>query len=260
MTNIFLARQPILNHDQSVEGYQLLYPRGDVEQALVDDQALATARVALNALTEIGLEHLVGQTRAWINVTPEFLSLDLARTLPPDRVVLELHGAPLVDQSMLDLILELRTAGYVLALDQFRYTPGLEPLLGMVDFVKLDMLALGARELAHQAFKLTPYGLTLVAEKIETYDDFQLAAAAGADLFQGYFFCRPHLIGGRRIPPSRLALMRLASTLQDPTIELAELEPLISGDGALSYRLPGRLRTGRRRSDSRSACSRCSMP
>jgi c-di-GMP-related signal transduction protein len=146
MTNIFLARQPILNHDQSVEGYELLYRGGSL------------------------------------------------------------------------------------------------------------------RELACRALKLTPYGLTLVAEKIETYDDFQLAAAAGADLFQGYFFCRPHLIGGRRIPPSRLALMRLASTLQDPTIELAELEPLISGDGALSYRLPGRLRTGRRRSDSRSACSRCSMP
>src|ERR1035441_5144545 len=139
MTNIFLARQPILNHDQSAEGYQLLYPPGDAEQALAADPALATARVALNALTEIGLEHLVGQTRAWINVTPEFLSLDLVRTLPPDRVVLELHGAPFLDQSMLDQIVPLRAAGYLLALDQFRYAPGLEPLLKMVRLVKLDM-------------------------------------------------------------------------------------------------------------------------
>ena len=100
MTNIFLARQPILDRGQSVVGYELLYRGGDVERALVDDQALATARVALNALTGIGLEHLVGQSRAWINVTREFLVLDLARTLPPDRVVLELHGAPFVDQSM----------------------------------------------------------------------------------------------------------------------------------------------------------------
>jgi EAL and modified HD-GYP domain-containing signal transduction protein len=100
MTNIFLARQPILDRGQSVVGYELLYRGGDVERALVDDQALATARVALNALTGIGLEHLVDQSRAWINVTPEFLRLDLARTLPPDRVVLELRGAPFVDQSM----------------------------------------------------------------------------------------------------------------------------------------------------------------
>ena len=234
MTNIFLARQPILDHDQSVEGYELLYPR---DQTLFGDGELATARVALNALTEIGLEHLVGQSRAWINVTPEFLLLDLVRNLPPDRVVLELHAARIVDQSMLDLILGLRGAGYVLALDQFRFTPTLEPLLRVVDIVKLDMHALGPRELARQASKLTPYGLTLVAEKIESYDDVRIATAAGCDLFQGYFFCRPHLIGGRAIPPSRLGLMQLASALQDPTIELAELERLISGDVALSYRL-----------------------
>jgi EAL and modified HD-GYP domain-containing signal transduction protein len=237
MTNIFLARQPILDCDQSVEGYELLYPRGDADQALVEDQALATARVALNALTEIGLENLVGESRAWIKVAPEFLSFDLVRNLPPERVVLELHGAPFADRSMLDLIVELRAAGYLLALDEFRYMPGLEPLLKLVDIVKLDMVTLGARELARQTFKLKPYGLRLVAEKIETQDDFKFATAAGVDLFQGYFFCRPDLIGGRSIPPSRLALMRLASALQDPRIELAELVPLISGDVALSYRL-----------------------
>jgi EAL and modified HD-GYP domain-containing signal transduction protein len=125
----------------------------------------------------------------------------------------------------------------VLALDQFRYTPELEPMLRIVQIVKLDMLALGARELARQTFMLKPFGLTLVAEKIETQADFALATAAGADLFQGYFFCRPHLIAGRAIAPSRLALMRLASALQDPTIELSELESLISADVALSYRL-----------------------
>jgi EAL and modified HD-GYP domain-containing signal transduction protein len=237
MTNIFLARQPILDHDQSVKGYELLYPDSDADQALVEDQALATARVALNALSEIGLENLVGDRRAWINVAPEFLSLDLVRNLPPERVVLELHGARFLDPSMLDLIVELRAAGYLLALDEFRYAAELEPLLELVDIVKVDMRALGARELARQTFKLRAHGLTLVAKKIETQDDFKFATAAGADLFQGYFFCRPHLIGGRSIPPSRLALMRLASALQDPTIELAELERLISGDVALSYRL-----------------------
>jgi c-di-GMP phosphodiesterase len=237
MTSIFLARQPILDRDQSVEGYELLYPDGDVDPRLADDQALATARVALNALSEIGLEHLVGQARAWINVTPEFLSLDLVQSLPPERVVLQLQGAPFVDQSILELIADLRTAGYGLALDQFRYKPELEPLLKMVDIVKLDMRALGARELARQSFKLRPYELTIVAEKIETFEDFRLARAAGADLFQGYFFCRPHLVGARTILPSRVALMQLASALQNPTIELAELERLVSGDVALSYRL-----------------------
>jgi EAL and modified HD-GYP domain-containing signal transduction protein len=236
MTNIFLARQPILDHEQSVQGYELLYPHGD-EQTVLDDQALATARVALNALSEIGLEHLVGRSRAWINVTPEFLSMDLVHNLPPEQVVLQLRGGPFIDQAMLDVIVELRTAGYVLALDQFSYAPELEPLLSIVDYVKLDMVALGSRELARQAFKLRTYEVTIVADKVESQDDYKLATAAGADLFQGYFFCRPHLIGGRRIAPSRMALLRLATALQDPTIQLDELETLISGDVALSFRL-----------------------
>jgi EAL and modified HD-GYP domain-containing signal transduction protein len=237
MTNIFIARQPILDHEQSVQGYELVYPRADADEAVLDDEALATARVALNAFSEIGLEHVVGRSRAWINVTREFLSMDLVRNLPPERVVLQLHGGPFVDEAMLEVIRELRSAGYLLALDQFRYAAELEPLLSLVNYVKLDMLALGPRELAREAFKLRTYELTLVADKVETQDDFKLATAAGADLFQGFFFCRPHLIGGLRIAPSRIAMLRLASALQDPTIQLTDLEHLISSDVALSYRL-----------------------
>ena len=237
MTHVFLARQPILDRDQSVEGYELLYPHGQAQQAPVDDRAQATARVALNALTEIGLENLVGQSRAWLNVAPEFLSPDLVRNLPPDRVVLELNAATFANRSVYGLIGELRKAGYSLALAHFRDTPELEPLLSMVHYVKLDMVALGPRELARHSFKLRPYELTLVAEKIESYDDFRLAKAAGADLFQGYFFCRPHLVGARAILPTRTALMQLAAAMQDPHVELEELERLISADVGLSYRL-----------------------
>jgi c-di-GMP phosphodiesterase len=237
MTKVSLARQPILDRDQAVEGYELLYPHHEGEQELVGDAALESARVAFNALSEIGLESLVGQSRAWISASPEFLLHDLARNLPPERVVLQLTGNTPVEPSVLDQLAELRSAGYVLALDEFRYSPELDPLLKMVKYAKLDMVALGPRELAHHTFELRPYDLTLVAKQIETYDDFRLAKAAGADLFQGFFFCRPHLIGTRAILPSRLALMRLASALQDPAIQLSDLERLISEDVGLSYRL-----------------------
>jgi c-di-GMP phosphodiesterase len=237
MTKVSLARQPILDRDQAVEGYELLYPHCDAEHELAGDAALETARVAFNALSEIGLEHLVGQSRAWISVTPDFLLQDLALNLPADRVVLQLPGTAPVEQSVIEQLQDLSSAGYVLALDEFRYSPELDPLLRIVKYVKLDMVALGPRELAHQTFELRPYELTLVAKQIESYDDFRLAKAAGADLFQGFFFCRPHLIGTRAILPSRLALMRLASALQDPTIQLSDLERLISEDVGLSYRL-----------------------
>jgi c-di-GMP phosphodiesterase len=236
MTSAFLARQPILDPDQAVAGYELVYPRSDADHDPVDD-SLSTARVAVNALSELGLENLVGQNRAWISVAPEFLSLDLARNLPPDRVVLQLDAESFADQSGLDLLYELRTAGYLLALDRFRYQPGLDAVLNAVDFVKVDLAAEGARELAHQSFQLGRFDVTLVAQSVETPEDFRLAKAAGAELFQGFFFCRPHLVGARAILPSRIALMQLASALSDPAIQLAELESLISADVGLSYRL-----------------------
>jgi EAL and modified HD-GYP domain-containing signal transduction protein len=237
MSDVFLARQPILDRKQSVEAYELLYRHGDVDRALVDDHELATARVALGALREIGLDRVVGRQRAWINVTREFLLQGLARSLPPERVVLELLEDQLVDEPLLELIRQLRDAGYTLALDDYSYAPGLERLLGLVDFVKLDMVALGPEGLAREADALRPYGLRLVAEKIETHEDFKVGVAAGCELFQGYFFCRPQLLRDRAVPPNRLALLQLAAALQDPAIELAELERLISRDVALSYRL-----------------------
>ena len=114
MSDIFLARQPIFDRRQSVVGYELLYRHGNVEQALIDDDEVASARVAINALTEIGLQSLVGDRRAWINVTREFLLQGLAYSLPPGRVVLELLEGQLVDQPLLDVLADVRAAGYQL--------------------------------------------------------------------------------------------------------------------------------------------------
>ncbi|MGO9961558.1 MAG: EAL and HDOD domain-containing protein [Solirubrobacteraceae bacterium] len=237
MTTIPLARQPILDHDKSVVGYELVYPQGAMGRASSDSEVLASARVAFDAINEIGVEQLVGASRAWINITPELLELDLVSSLPPERVVLELDASSFAAECNCARLTELSADGYTLALNRFRYAPELTSLLEVVNIVKLDFAALGGRELAHQSFLLAPYGHQLVAEGLMTYDDFELATAAGVDLFQGYFFCRPQLLGGRTVPPSRFAMMRLATALQDPAIELAELDRLISGDVALSYRL-----------------------
>jgi EAL and modified HD-GYP domain-containing signal transduction protein len=231
MTNVRIARQPILNDDQIVEGYELLYPTGEV------DETLAAARITIEALSEIGLERLVGTSRAWINITPEFLAGDMVLNLPPDRVVLELGPEMGQDQATLERLADLRAAGYTLAADRFRLSPGSQPLLGLVDFVKMDMRELGAREVARHAFELRALDVTLVASKVETGGEFELAQAAGAKLFQGFFFCRPHMLAGRRITPSRVAMLRLSSALQDPNVQLSDLERVISNDVALSYRL-----------------------
>jgi c-di-GMP phosphodiesterase len=236
MTALSVARQPILDHDQSAQGYELVYAHRDTSDTSLDG-LLANAQRAFDAICEVDLEQLVGDHQAWINVTPELLELDLVDILPPERVVLELNTTAFADGTQLPRLAELREAGYSLALNQFRYRPQVMPLLEVVDTVKLDFAGLGSHELAHQQFLLTPYGHRIVAEGVATYGEFELGTAAAANLFQGYFFTRPRLLGGRVVRPSHLALMQLAGALQDPGIELAELDRLISGDVTLSYRL-----------------------
>lgn len=237
MAHVFLARQPIFDQTQSVIGYELLYRGGIAPRAVVDDAEAATAQVALNALTEMGLDRLVGEHLAWLNVTREFLLSGLARNLPAKRVVLEILEHQLVDEPLLERVAQLREAGYALALDDFTYSPGIERLLTLVDYVKLDLLGLGPDGLIREAERLRPHNLTLLAEKIETHGEFEHGLEAGCELFQGFFFCRPEFIRDRAATPNAVALMRLAAALQNPDLELAELEHLIASDVALSYRL-----------------------
>lgn len=237
MDHLFLARQPILDRAKSVVGYELLHRGGFLPKASFDDPEAATAHVALSALTEIGLDPLVGDHVAWINVTPEFLLHGLARSLPAERVVLELSDQQTVDEPVLDVLRDLRDGGYALALDDVAAAPGSEPLLELVDFVKLDLLSIEPVALAGQAERLAQFKAKLVAERVETHEQFQRGLDAGCELFQGYFFCRPELFRNRAISANGVALMRLASALQDPNLELDDLERLISNDVALSYRL-----------------------
>jgi EAL and modified HD-GYP domain-containing signal transduction protein len=237
MNEVLLARQPILNGDLTAVGYELLYREAGSDDANVRDDELATARVSLRAMTEIELEHLVDQRRAWINVTREFVLGGLAQTIPPDRVVLELLEDQLVDEALIEALAKLRTGGYQVALDDFTLTPDVEPLLPKVDIVKLDLRALGHEGLTSLARDLSRHRLTLVAEKLEDHADFEIALAAGCHLFQGYFFCRPEVIEGTLVAPNKLALLKLAADVQDPSVDLVALDRVISTDVALSYRL-----------------------
>ena len=105
--------------------------------------------------------------------------------------------------------------------------------------VKLDLLELGRPRLAHEVSRCTPYGMTVLAEKLETHEDYTYCAAAGCDLFQGDFFCRPQLLRSRRLDANRLSLLALLAALQDPAVQLADLERMIARDLLVSYRLFG---------------------
>jgi EAL and modified HD-GYP domain-containing signal transduction protein len=239
MAEVFVARQPIFNTALEVTGYELLFRGGSPPdpEALIANAEDATATVVLNSFTEIGLERIVGPTSAWINVSREFVLSGLAGTVPPSLAVLEILEDQVIDERFIAAVQELKAQGYRLALDDFEYSPSADPLLPLVDVVKLDFAALGHEGMAHHVRRLRPYGVTLLAEKLETREDHAYCAALGCDLFQGFFFRKPELMHNRGIAANRLSLLQTVSALQDPTVDLAALEQLISHDVALSFRL-----------------------
>jgi EAL and modified HD-GYP domain-containing signal transduction protein len=238
MSEVFVARQPIFDRHLQVSGYELLFRGGRAAtQALVADGEAATATVLLNSFTDIGLERIVGRAPAWLNVSRAFVLDGLAGLVPPDGVVLELLENETIDEPLIEAVAELAGQGYRFALDDFERDPHGDPLVGLVDIVKLDLLALGRDRFLTRVRQLEPLGVTVVAEKLESYADYRFCRKLGCELFQGYFFCRPELVQHDGVDANRLALLELLAALQDPDVDLPALERTIATDVSLSNRL-----------------------
>jgi EAL and modified HD-GYP domain-containing signal transduction protein len=232
-TNVAVARQPIFDRAESIAGFEILYrsltgPFTDAEGA--------TSTVIVQSLADIGLERLVGHARAFINVTADFLLKVRPLPMPPERVVLELVGTHSADPELLDALRDARDAGFRIALDGFRLSPGLEPLLDLAGVVKLDIRALSGATLVKQVNELRHRGLTLIALKVETREEYEACRAMGFDGFQGYFFAEPAVVSGPTAPTHRLgALTELIAPDRQASFE--EIERVISQDAGLSHKL-----------------------
>jgi EAL and modified HD-GYP domain-containing signal transduction protein len=238
MPPAFIARQPIFDHKLQVVGYELLFRgRGYAAGAQIDDAEVATATVVLNTLTELDMNRIVGHKTAWINVSREFIVDGLVQAVPPSVVGLEIPEHERFDDEMIGALRELKRAGYKLALDDFRYRDGSEELLELFDVVKLSMPELGRQQMRELAQRLRPYEGKVLGDKLGTQPDHEVCIAIGCDLFQGYFFCRPAVVGTRGIAANRLALLQVVAALNDPGADLSDVEQLIARDVALSFRL-----------------------
>jgi EAL and modified HD-GYP domain-containing signal transduction protein len=238
LSDVFVARQPIFDPQLDVTAYELLF-RGSnaIDHALISDHDEATATVVINAFTELGIDSVVGNHRAWVNVGRDFVVGGMAYALPADRVVLELLEDQVLDDQLIAALDLMRRDGYTIALDDFVWSDEREPLLRHVDIVKVEVLGRDHDAVVADVQRLRPYGLTLLAEKLETREDYERCAALGFELFQGYFFCKPETLSARGVAPNRLAMLQLVAALNDPDVEFGQLETLISRDVALSYRL-----------------------
>ena len=232
-----VGRQAIFDRQMDVFGYELLYRDGTGNSANVLDGDEATARVMVNTFLELGIDQIAGDAQAFLNLTANFFLSQHYEVLPSKNVILEVLETIEPTPFVLQALSQARHNGYQIALDDFIVRESHRTLLNHADFVKVDVLALTKKKLQQQVIMLKEYPVRLLAEKVEDRATYEDCLALGFEYFQGYFFCKPQILEGVSLNSNRMAVVLLLAKLQDPYIELPELEGLVKNDIALSVKL-----------------------
>lgn len=238
MADIFIGRQPIFDRKLKVIAYELLYRHADVDRAIISDFDAASSEVVVNSLIDVGLDRLVGHAKAFCNFTRGFLIKGAGVSFAPGQLVVEVLETVRPEPEIFAALEQLARGGHQIALDDFVLTDETQQLVQYADIVKVDVLAQSRSQVASQVHRLRKIkDLKLLAEKVETHEDFQYCQNLGFDYFQGFFFSKPQVMSGRKIAPSRFAMLRLMAELQRPEIDMDALQQIIETDVNLCVKL-----------------------
>ena len=235
--NCLVGRQPILNQKEEVVAYELLFrSSGSLESASVTNATQATANVIINTLSGFGLDQIIGNHLGFINMELDLLMGDSVHILPKNRVVLELLETLEVNKELIDRCRYLKEEGFCLALDDHNYDPVYHELYEIVDIIKVDLFISPVGQLAEMIKNFKPYGIKLLAEKVETREEYLLCRDLGFELFQGYYFAKPSLIEKKTIDESGTTMLKLMKLLmQDADVET--IAQAFRSNPGLTYKL-----------------------
>lgn len=234
----FLARQPILGRDQHLVAFELLFrAAGEHDDArMIDDAAAATAAVILHA-SQLGMEQVVGEQLAFVNVDEVVLMSDFVRFLPTHKVILEILETVKPTEQLLARVAELKELGFQFALDDVvEHSAEVGKLVELVDVIKVDLQGVDRGALARLAASLRGAQKKLLAEKVETLEEFELCLELGFEYFQGYYFARPAILSGRKIAPSEMAILHLLELINSDADDRA-IERAVKRDAPISLSL-----------------------
>ncbi len=239
MSDIYVGRQPVYNKTLGVFGYELLFRAGTANNAAMGQLSAdgATSTTIINSFLEMGLDRLVGDRFAFINLTEQFLFDEDMLPISPKQVVVEVLEDIPVTQRLVDALRRLKQKGFTIALDDYIYNPAHRPIIELADIIKIDITQLDQQGLIKHVKVLRKFNARLLAEKVETMDDFDFCEKLGFDYYQGYFLSRPRIIRSTSLPTNKLAVLNLLSVLQNPDADIDDLEEAISFDVSMSYKI-----------------------
>jgi c-di-GMP-related signal transduction protein len=232
----FIARQPIFTRDQTLFGYELLF-RSGIENSFQTTSPETACTEMMDTSFMIGLQRLAGGHRAFINCSREFLLRDYISLFPPNQVAVEVLETVVPDAEVVAACERLKRNGYLLALDDFVYSPSWDPLVAIADVIKVDFRLTRPSQQRQLAMQFAKTGIRMLAEKVETNQEFETAKKMDYSLFQGYFLCRPEMLQEGAIPPWKMAYLRLLRDANEVELNLQKIATRIKEDPSLTFKL-----------------------
>jgi EAL and modified HD-GYP domain-containing signal transduction protein len=236
--DIFVARQPIFDTQQKIFGYELLFRSGlenFFDQSL--DVDFASSKTLLDTLLVFGIDELTQGKKMFLNFTRKVLLSEVALALPKDQLVIELLETVEPDPEVVDVCGKFKEKGYILALDDFQYSPAFEPLMKIADIIKVDFLLTKGEERREVMEKFPVKGVEFLAEKIETNEEYKESIDMGYSYFQGFFFSKPVILSGKDVPSYKLNLLQVLQELNQPFMDVKKIESILVRDVSMSYKL-----------------------
>lgn len=232
----YVARQPIFDREENVFGYELLF-RDGLENAFTCSDLDAASRSTLDSSLLMGLDVLCDGRRAFMNCTRDTLVRGLVRLLPSQSTVVEVLESVPADAEVVGACQRLKEAGYLIALDDYVADDPREPLSEIADIIKVELKLTTPEQRMALIRRHGPWRCRMLAEKVETREEFEAAREQGFVYFQGYFFRRPEVLTTRHMPANRVHYLRMLEAVSRPELDLVKLEKLIKGEASICYRL-----------------------
>lgn len=235
--NAFVARQPIFDTNKKIFAYELFFRDGMSNTFPDIDGETATSSLLSSSFFTTGIDHISNGKMVFINFTEDLLVRGIPSMFPEDKIVLEVLEDVAPTDAVIAACQDLQWKGYFLALDDFVYQNNLVPLIEIAKFIKVDFRLTPREEIVKLISTLKKYPCSLLAEKIETYEEFQQAKDMGFSYFQGYFFARPEILQNKEISSSQLSMMNIICEINKTEFDINSLETLINQDVSIAYKL-----------------------
>src|SRR5690554_1724185 len=233
----YIARQAILNRDKSMYAYELLFRNG-ADNAFPDiSPEVATASLIENSQFQFNVADITQQRPAFINFTEQSILDDLPSVMPKENIVVEVLESVSPSTAVFKCLQSLKERGYSIALDDYEFNSAWDEVLDIIDVIKVDLRASTRAQILGLTKTRKHHKFKLLAEKVETYEEFQVCLDDGFDYFQGYFFSKPEMLQKRALTPNQLVYMQLLQACANTSMDFDKISRIMSSDLGLSYKL-----------------------